>query len=492
MNQPGRLPVRIHDPRIQELSTDSAGSAGWLRLPDGSVRLTADPLGTQPFCWRFLGNTLHLACFPGDLARLEPYPPVNLPVVRGLLRHVYPDDGASHFSGVRRVVAGHQVRVSMSGEGTESRWWQLPPEPAGHTAPQLWDSLVKQCDTMIGSRQSAVLLSGGLDSSGVAAAAGAAARASGAPPPFLASIVYPGNRANEDEWQQAVADHLGLERITIDPMNQSVWPGAQAVIEERLSPFVDMQSAAMRQLFAALEHRGCSVVLNGLGGDVLFRGVGLELSLARRGNLAGIHRHFAGLAEAMPVSIPRLWWSSVVRPLLTRHRSPGMSDEEIAAAGSSVRSLLVHVLKQSAFGWLFETVIQAAAGDRFLLESPFYGAGFLAEFARVSEREYLASRSHKGILRELIRPHLPASVVDRRPKVNFREYHRTWVSRERESLVRRYRELRSEGLPDLGGPADLASSLVTDGSTPGFVLPWLALCGLEFLSVSASRGHAMA
>jgi len=483
------LPVRVHDPRIQELPA-SVQNTGWRRLPDGSVLLMADPLGTQPFCWRFLENTLHLACFPGDLARLEPCAPVNLPVVRGLVHNTYPDDGASHFSGVSRVVAGHEVRVDRAGQGTESRWWQLPPEPAGDGEPALWDALVAQCAGMMAGQQSAVLLSGGLDSSAVAAAASVAAQASGSPPPLLASIVYPGNTANEDQWQQAVAGHLGLERVTVNPLGQPVWPGAQAIIGERLTPFVDMQSAAMRQLFAELDQRDCRVVLTGFGGDVLFRGMGLELSLARRGHLAGIQRHFSGLAEAIPVSIPRLWWGSVIRPLLTGRRNPGLHDDEIARAGSSVRSQLRYILMQSAFGWLLESVLQSAAGDRVVVEHPYYGADFLAEFGRVGERHFLAFPSHKGILRELVRPHLSSDVVDRRAKTNFQDYHRTWVAREGHALARRFRELRNAGLPDLGGPIDIASALEPAADPHGVAGTWLALCGLEFLSVCRSGGHA--
>lgn len=494
MSETGGLPVRVHDPRLQELppSASPDGTIGWVRLPDGTIRLHADPLGTQPICWRFLGHELHLACFPGDLARLAPIPPVNVAVVRGLVHNDYPDDGASHFVGVRRVVAGHYVIVDRSGRWAETRWWRLPPEPGEDRKAALWGALVAQCAAMMRGRQSAVLLSGGLDSSTVAAAAHEAARRSGAPPPLLASIVYPGNPADENRWQQSVADHLGLERVTENPMDQPVWPGARALIEERLTPFVDLQSAAMRRLFAELDRRGCRVVLNGFGGDVLFRGMGLELSLARRGNLLGIHRHFAGLAEAMPVSVPRLWWGSVIRPLLSGRRGQGLTDDEIAKAGSSVRSLLSHILSQSAFGWLLESVIQSSESDRIELESPFYGADFLAEFCRVREADYLASRSHKGILRELVRPYLPDAVVDRRVKVNFREYHRTWVGRERESLVRRFRELSSSGLPDLAIPAGVEAAWESGESPQGVSVPWLALAGLEFMSVCASRGHAMA
>jgi hypothetical protein len=483
------LPVRVHDPRIQELSSPNPiGSTGWSRHPDGSVHLLADPLGTQPFCWRFLDNTLHLACFPGDLALLKPDASVNLPIVRGLVHFNFPDDGASHFSGVRRVIAGHEVRVDGAGQGTESRWWRLPSEPTDETEPALWDAFVAQCASMIGDRQSAVLLSGGLDSSTVAAAAAAAARASGAPPPLLASLVYPGNPADEDQWQQAVAQHLGLERVTVNPLGQPVWPGARVIIGERLTPFVDMQSAAMRELFAALDHRGCSVVLTGFGGDVLFRGVGLELSLAHSGNLVGIQRHFTGLAEAMPVSVPRLWWSSVIRPFLTGRRLPGLGNDEVARAGSSVRGLLIHVLQNPAFGWLLESLLQAAGNGRVRLESPFYGIGFLAEFGRVRERHYVSSHSHKGILREFVRSHLPRGVVDRRPKTNFREYHRTWVSREGESMARRYRELLTAGLPHMDIPDDMVPGLEAALRLQGFASDWLALCGLEFLSVSGARG----
>jgi len=42
----------------------------------------------------------------------------------------------------------------------------------------------------------------------------------------------------------------------------------------------------------------------------------------------------------------------------------------------------------------------------------------------------------------------------------------------------------------LGGPTDIASALEPAADPHGVAGTWLALCGLEFLSVCRSGGHA--
>jgi Asparagine synthase len=476
------LSVTVHDFRITESSPDELKLhvlTGWARLQDGAALVQSGPGGIRPLCYRLIGQALHLACYPAQLAALPPRPDLDLSVLRGLPRFVFPVDGTP-FNGIHRVPPGRAIRIDGDGTVSPDRQWRVPPERETFHHPRLWNALVAECRLIIAGRRVAVLLSGGLDSSAVAAASFAAAREAGWPDPVLASLVYPGTPCDESAWQESVARHLGGERITVDPVGRPIWPAAQQIARHRLTPMVDVQSSAMGELLRQAEDRGCQAVLTGVGGDLVFRGLGLELNLARQGRLLAVHRHLAGIASAMPVSTPRLWYAGVVRPLVLGTRSPGLRDVEIDAAGSSVRSHLIHALDHSPAGWMTEAAEQCSPNLGF--DSPFYGARFLEEFSGVTEADFTRGKTHKHLLRDAIRSRLPAFVVDRVKKANFLDYHRTWLARERESLTARYRELRRHAPETLGYPSDISTSLNASPGPGGFSPSWLALTALEFLA----------
>jgi asparagine synthetase B (glutamine-hydrolysing) len=277
-----------------------------------------------------------------------------------------------------------------------------------------------------------------------------------------------------------MARHLKIQRVSVDPVGKPVWPAAQAIVHRRWTPMVDTQSGAIERLFQLAREQGAEAVLTGFGGDVLFRGLGLELSLARRGKLLTVQRHFWNLSRGAPVSVVRLWYTGVVRPLILGGRALGMEDAQIHHTGSSVRGFLIHTLKQAGQGWLIESVEQAGS-NALSLESPFYGAGFLAAFARVGEEGFARSRSHEGVLRELARPHLPEFVVNRVRKADFNDYHRTWLALERDTLSSRYRELRPLAPDSLDLPPDISHALNASNGPDSFSASWMALTILEFL-----------
>lgn len=485
MTQAAGLGVEVLDSRIREFTwqeLDQVPSTGWARLPSGGVLLRADPAGTRPLCWRRVGNAVYLGCYPGTLARIPPASPPDFKTLQTITRGRFPDDGSSAFADIRRVVAGSGTTLGPEGRCSEERWWGLPRVTRIPTPDDLWRGLVVACGRIIAGRRVAVLLSGGLDSSTVAAAAVAAARANGWPTPLLVSLAYPGIACDETEWQVAVAAHLGAPRLALTPDRAGVWSGARACIHRRLTPIVDIQSGRIGDLFQAADREGCRAILTGFGGDVLFRGIGLESGLSRRGRLAAVQRHFRGLAEAMPVSVPRLWYRNVFRPLLSGRWAAGLSPAEVAAAGGGVRSVVGTVLADPGFGWLMEALEQSTPGPAATLEHPFYDPEFLGVYAGLRDDDFARSRSHKGILREVARAHLPGPVVERRRKTNFHHYHRVWLTLERGDLVARYRDLRPLAPPGFDLPDDISGQLEITTGPSGFSTSWLILGVLEFLS----------
>jgi asparagine synthetase B (glutamine-hydrolysing) len=473
--------VIVHDSRIVELPASQlteSGESGWSSSSDGAVLLHADPVGVDPLAWRLIDGTLHLARHPATLALLPPRPALDLETLRQIARIEYPAGSGSCFTGIFRVPAGTQVRIDPDGTaGAPRRWWQFPAEPTQSTSPDLWRALVAQCATLMSrSGDCAVLLSGGLDSSAIAAAAAAAAKEQGRSSPLLLSVVYPGLPCDESSSQEAVAHHLGLSLIQVDATLLELWPAAQDAIRERAIPTADLQAAATSRLLKSAQREGRSLVLMGLGGDALFAGDGAELELYRRGRFFSAHRFFRdwGRAGGLPTRV--MWYRRGVRRHLLG--DPFGSGDEVAEAGSANRAGLRRALAHPAHGWRAE-MIERTIAESVTIGCPFYGKTFLDVFGRVRAIDLAAGPGFKGLLRRTVAPHLPENVVSRQRKANFHDFYRSWIGRERDTLIARYQALRP-GLAPLGLPPEIAPMLSGPAFPDGLLSAWFSLGLAEF------------
>ena len=110
-----------------------------------------------------------------------------------------------------------------------------------------------------------VAFSGGRDSSLVLAAAARAAQEEGAPPPLALTHRFPGNdRTNEDEWQELVLDHLGLEQRVFEAEDLDLVGGVARSELVRRGVLFPPNLHLLTPLFAAAAG---GTLLIGIGGD---------------------------------------------------------------------------------------------------------------------------------------------------------------------------------------------------------------------------------
>jgi hypothetical protein len=477
------ITVVSHDPRIVQRPAGETGPgalSAW-SIQGDAVLLHSDPAGVEPLSWRVIAGTLHLARYPALLARLAPACSLNLDTLQGLARIQYPGGTGSCFESVERVPAGCEISLDFAGRAGPPRpWYTFPREPDSAGRVDLWRALVDQCAALMRARGAgAVFLSGGLDSSAIAAAATAAAREGGFPPPVLLSVTYPGLPCDEARFQRLVADHLQLRLIQVDATRLQLWPRAQDSIQSGGIPTADFQAAATARLLGHAREEGRPLVLMGLGGDALFAGDGAELELYRTGKLLAAARFFRDWGEAGGIPGRVLWYRRGFRRHL-RGRPFG-SPAEVREAGSANRAGLRRALAHPAHGWRTE-MIESTVTPPSTLGCPFYGLGFLAAFSRVRALDLAAGPGFKGLLRTTVAPHLPADVIAPRRKANFDDFHRTWIARERDTMVRRYRELRPTLPAGLDLPADIHPLLADSRLPAGLLSAWFSLCLAEFCS----------
>jgi asparagine synthase (glutamine-hydrolysing) len=195
--------------------------------------------------------------------------PDELAVAHHLVEHSVPD-GRMLYEGVRRLGGGHLLGLSDAGRA-ERRYWTpryRPPlqAPRADLAAQLRDELEAAVqDALPEHNRSALLLSGGLDSSVVAALA--APRA-----PDLQAIAAAFTEPEYDEttWARRVADDTGLALTTVAIEQREPLEAAEAYLRAWELPLPTPGIVIEAPLIAAAARLGAGVVLDGQGGDELF------------------------------------------------------------------------------------------------------------------------------------------------------------------------------------------------------------------------------
>jgi asparagine synthase (glutamine-hydrolysing) len=125
------------------------------------------------------------------------------------LGHRWSSVEETYFAGVRRVPAGHVLRMSGNDQKA-SRYWE--PHPPGSEAERSAEHFIEEfeqtfdcaVDRCLEFGPAGILLSGGLDSVSVAAVAAGNSRARGLPVPWALSLAFPSPECNEEPVQRAV------------------------------------------------------------------------------------------------------------------------------------------------------------------------------------------------------------------------------------------------------------------------------------------------
>jgi asparagine synthase (glutamine-hydrolysing) len=183
-------------------------------------------------------------------------------------------DDKTMFRQVRKLMPGHYLTVSASGDMRVHRYWQLDFAIDGEHDEQFFrDRLTERLEDAVRLQMRADVplgahLSGGLDSSAVASLA---TRIAGRPISVFSGAFREGPQYDETPYARLMAAHLGAD-------HHEVYPTAQDFVSHmpRLIYHMD-EPAAGPGLFpqfcvSQLARRHVKVVLGGQGGDEVFGG----------------------------------------------------------------------------------------------------------------------------------------------------------------------------------------------------------------------------
>lgn len=433
----------------------------------GTLLLARDPAGQKPLY--YASTSGGGIAFASEPKALLVHPDVSRDVdpiaVRRYLAFDAVPGEATIYSGIRRLPAGGRL-LWHGGRIRVDRHFPVPPgEPVlskpADARQAFWEALSRSVhDRLMADVPLGLFLSGGLDSTAIACAMAEHLDASRIK---TFSIGFDDPSFDESASARAVAGRLGTdhheERLDAARV-LDLLPGIVSLQDE---PFADPSIVPMR-LLAAFTVKHVKVALGGDGGDELLLGYptflaeraarlaaklpaalrrqaleravdllpvstrNMSLDFKLRRFLLGLdlppaHRHVAwrtGIhpgehAEALPAAILRDAPDSEV--FADVDRSLRRFDD--ARPGSDPLDALAWTYFEQYLGDLvLAKVDRATMAEGLEARSPFLDRRVLAVAARIPAREKLHGTTTKKLLRDLLRPKVPAAIVSR-PKKGF-------------------------------------------------------------------------
>ncbi len=258
----------------------------------GRLVVARDRLGIKPLYWAKQGDSV---AFSSELRGLVATGFARVRLAReptlGLLKHTYAVHAEeSLLEGVSRLAPGHFVCVDKSGI-TVQPYWREPTPGGGGSSEAVLEQLVEAARLHLRSDvPSAVLLSGGIDSSFVAARA----MLDGGDAIVITAGYDRVSAEDESTAAMEYARRLGLSvhRLAVSDADlESGFADMTARVDE---PAADPSSVIQWLLYRRARELGCRVVHTGIGGDEVFFGygaynkIGRALDLERRFLPAGV------------------------------------------------------------------------------------------------------------------------------------------------------------------------------------------------------------
>lgn len=247
------------------------------------IHLGRDALGGRPLCYHSSGGTVIAAsaAIPllqaaGRAAALDPQTLAAYFAVTEALPE------ATHFAAIRQPRPGELLTLTPEGEARGRRVLWSPPQdllrlPHDDDYSEMFCELLSSATAARlgpGNEISAVLTSGGLDSTSVAVLASRRQLARGAVPPVAVSWRFRELPASdESSYAHAAAQAAGMAVVWVD--GDERWPLRGASLEEidLEGPFENPYRALHDASFAAAAAAGASVLLSGHFADEMYHGV---------------------------------------------------------------------------------------------------------------------------------------------------------------------------------------------------------------------------
>jgi asparagine synthase (glutamine-hydrolysing) len=356
------------------------------------------------------------------------------------------------FEGIRKLPAGHLLRVTREGAHEPESYWQLPPV-AQATRPLAPDDAVIALREALQSAVTRNLvadvpvgayLSGGVDSSLIVAMASRSGM-SGGIETFAAGFGDP--RYDDLRYAREVSELLGTSHHEVHVTAQdfeALWP---KLTWHRDAPISDASDVAVYRL-AVVTRQHVKAVLSGEGSDELFGGypkarfagltewIGLVPAPIRTNGLTWLERALPARGSRARIAVRALsgqdstdrmltWFAAFTKRERTQllNGRAGRHSSYPCQVVDSDRDPLRHMLALDTLGWLPDNLLERA--DRMSMAAslemrpPFLDRAVVElAFSMPSEVKVRGGRT-KWVVKEVARDFLPDHIVDRR-KVGFR------------------------------------------------------------------------
>lgn len=294
-----------------------------------------DALGVRPLVFRHSGASFAFASEERGLAPLYGREPLcDLRVAEYLIGLAPPPESGLRAS-VRRLLPGTAVVIDANGLQTDrfdvlslpQETTDPPTEQARRFYSLLRDAVARRC---AGEDRVDCFLSGGLDSSSIVRLA--AAEVPG-PIRTLSLVDSARPRLSEQAYIDAAIGGLDVDVRSVEVGDYDPFAGARAALERHAGPVAAPNLLMMRPLYESA--RDGAVLLDGHGGDeVVSKGVGRLLDLARAGSWFRLYGELRGVADLYGESAPKM--------LIALYRAFGFGRHKLAGLERAARRMGGH------------------------------------------------------------------------------------------------------------------------------------------------------
>jgi len=302
--------------------------------------LARDQMGGRAWVWHDDGVRLRFATEVHILLRMLPARPLpdHVAMAHWLAFSGMPGEHTL-YDGVRRILAGHELELDPERPHAPTRWWRLEPAvplTVDHddAAALLRERLEVAVDRRVGDgRDTAIMLSGGLDSSGVAGVAAASLPEARRLRRGYSAVFPDHPSVDETELIGQLCDAFDLRSTVVSVRAGSVLHGALDYLERWALPPVSPNLFFWTPLLRQAAADGTRVLLDGEGGDEIF---GLSPYLIADRLAHGRVRSAAGLVHRVPGAHAGVG-AAVVRSWLRSYGLRGMAPPGLHALSRRLR-----------------------------------------------------------------------------------------------------------------------------------------------------------
>ncbi|MCB1021931.1 MAG: asparagine synthase (glutamine-hydrolyzing) [Acidobacteria bacterium] len=273
-----------------------------------------DRLGIKPFYYWFDGRTF---VFGSEIKALLEHPAVRVELEESELAEYlalgYSSGERTLFRGVKRLMPGHTLELSLDGALDIRQYWDVPlPSAIEKRSAEDW---IEDCrarfERSVEQRLMAdvplgMFLSGGVDSGSVAAVIKRLADG----PVKTFSVGYAEQEYSELEYARQVAERIGTDHHEVRVSADDFFGALPELIWHEDEPIVWPSSVALH-FVSKLAEEQVKVVLTGEGADELFAGYG-------RYRFYLMNERWAGAYGAVPAPLRRMMRGAVETSSLLR------------------------------------------------------------------------------------------------------------------------------------------------------------------------------